>query len=108
MAVHVADDSSVVGVVGLAPWWSAQDPVRTLAGRALVAAHGRRDRITSFAETTRYTERAQGHRPPLSQLPSTWGPLGHGMLTGIDQWNTAAVTSDRPAAGAARPGVADA
>ena len=59
VAVHVADDPSVVGVVGLAPWWSAQDPVHTLAGRSLVAAHGRRDRITSYAETSRYVERAR-------------------------------------------------
>ena len=28
VAVHVADDPSVVGVVGLAPWWSAEDPSR--------------------------------------------------------------------------------
>jgi alpha/beta superfamily hydrolase len=53
VAVHAADDPSLVGVAGLAPWWSADDPVSTLTGRALVAAHGQRDRITSFAETGR-------------------------------------------------------
>ena len=62
VAVHVADDPSVVGVVGLAPWWSAQDPVHTLAGRSLVAAHGRRDRITSFAETTAVRRARPGGR----------------------------------------------
>ena len=35
------------------------DPVATLAGRTLRAAHGRRDRITSFRETARYVERAR-------------------------------------------------
>lgn len=91
VAVHVADDPSVVGVVGLAPWWSAEDPVHTLTGRALVAAHGRRDRITSFAETERYVERAKGIATAVQLVDM--GLLGHYMLTGADQWNTAAQTS---------------
>jgi pimeloyl-ACP methyl ester carboxylesterase len=91
VAVHVADDPSVVGVVGLAPWWSAQDPVRPLAGRTLVAAHGRRDRITSYAETARYVERA---RPvAIDATLRDMGALGHYMLTGADQWNEVALDS---------------
>ena len=46
-AVHVADHPSVVGVVALAPWLERSDPVRKLAGKHLIAGHGRRDRITS-------------------------------------------------------------
>ena len=80
VAVHVADDPSVVGVVGLAPWWSADDPVRTLAGRTLRAAHGRRDRITSFRETTRYVARAAAVAD--SAELQDMGALGHYMLTG--------------------------
>ena len=91
VAVHVADDPSVVGVVGLAPWWSSDDPIDTLPGRALVAAHGRRDRITSFAETTRYVERAKGIATAVELVDM--GPLGHYMLTNVDAWNTAASTS---------------
>ncbi|WP_199904919.1 alpha/beta hydrolase [Nocardioides sediminis] len=91
VAVHVADDPSVVGVVGLAPWWSAQDPVRTLAGRTLVAAHGRRDRITSYAETARYVERAR--RVAVDATLRDMGALGHYMLTGADQWNDVALES---------------
>jgi predicted esterase len=91
VAVHVADDPSVVGVVGLAPWWSAQDPVRTLAGRSLVAAHGRRDRITSYAETARYVERAR--RVAVDATLRDMGPLGHYMLTGAEQWNDVALDS---------------
>lgn len=91
VAVHVADDPSVVGVVGLAPWWSAEDPVRTIAGRALVAAHGRRDRITSFAETTRFVERAKGIATAVQLVDM--GLLGHYMLAGAEQWNTAARTA---------------
>jgi predicted esterase len=91
VAVHVADDPSVVGVVGLAPWWSAQDPVHTLAGRTLVAAHGRRDRITSYAETARYVERAR--RVAVDATLRDMGALGHYMLTGAEQWNDVALDS---------------
>jgi pimeloyl-ACP methyl ester carboxylesterase len=93
VAVHVADDPSVVGVVGLAPWWSAQDPVRTLAGRTLRAAHGRRDRITSFGETTRYVARAA--EVADSARLEDMGPLGHYMLTGAARWHTVAIESVR-------------
>jgi pimeloyl-ACP methyl ester carboxylesterase len=91
VAVHVADDPSVRGVVGLAPWWSAQDPVHTLAGRTLRAAHGRRDRITPFGETVRFVERARtvADSAELRDM----GPLGHYMLTGAGHWHDVAIAS---------------
>lgn len=91
VAVHVADDPSVRGVVGLAPWWSAQDPVHTLAGRTLRAAHGRRDRITSFGETVRFVERARtvADSAELRDM----GPLGHYMLAGSRRWHDIALDS---------------
>ena len=91
VAVHVADDPSVVGVVGLAPWWSAQDPVATLAGRTLRAAHGRRDRITSFRETARFVERAAvvADHAELQDM----GALGHYMLAGSTRWHDVAISS---------------
>lgn len=91
VAVHVADDPSVRGVVGLAPWWSADDPVRTLAGRTLVAAHGRRDRITSFRETSRYVERAAAVAD--STELQDMGALGHYMLAGSARWHDVAIES---------------
>lgn len=91
VAVHVADDPSVRGVVGLAPWWSAEDPVATLAGRTLRAAHGRRDRITSFRETARYVERARTVADD-AQLRDM-GALGHYMLTGSRRWHDVAAAS---------------
>lgn len=91
VAVHVADDPSVVGVVGLAPWWSADDPVDTLAGCSLVAAHGRRDRITSYAETRRYVERAR--TVASAATLHDMGALGHYMLTGVERWNDVAIDS---------------
>ncbi|SEB28635.1 Alpha/beta hydrolase family protein [Nocardioides exalbidus] len=91
VAVHVADDPSVVGVVGLAPWWSAEDPVDTLAGRTLKAAHGRRDRITSFKETTRYVERARAVADSVELRDM--GALGHYMLSGSTRWHDVATRS---------------
>ncbi|GAB3036899.1 alpha/beta hydrolase [Nocardioides flavus (ex Wang et al. 2016)] len=91
VAVHVADDPSVVGVVGLAPWWSSDDPVHTLAGRTLRAAHGRRDRITSFRETARYVDRARevADSADLRDM----GGLGHYMLAGSRRWHDVAISS---------------
>lgn len=91
VAVHVADDPSVHGVVGLAPWWSAQDPVETLRGRSLLAAHGTRDRITSFKETARYVERAE--TVAVGADLQDMGPLGHYMLAGSTAWHDVAATS---------------
>ena len=91
VAVHVADDPSVVGVVGLAPWWSADDPVGPLAGRALRAAHGRRDRITSFRETSRYLDRARAVAASVEL--HDMGGLGHYMLAGSRRWHDVAVGS---------------
>jgi len=91
VAVHVADDPSVRGVVGLAPWWSAEDPVATLAGRTLRAAHGRRDRITSFHETGRYVARARAVAD--SAELQDMGALGHYMLTGSRRWHDVALAS---------------
>lgn len=91
VAVHVADDPSVVGVVGLAPWWSSQDPTRTLKGRTLLAAHGRRDRITSFAHTEAYVDRASTIATHAQLIDM--GRLGHYMLGEKDHWNDVAVES---------------
>ncbi|HEV2798745.1 MAG TPA: alpha/beta fold hydrolase [Nocardioides sp.] len=93
VAVHAADDPSVVGVVGLAPWWSAEDPVAGLAGRALRAAHGRRDRITSFRETARYVERAGAVADSVAL--EDMGALGHYMLTGSRRWHDVALRAVR-------------
>jgi alpha-beta hydrolase superfamily lysophospholipase len=89
-AVWVADDPSVVGVVGLAPWLPPDDPVAPLAGKQLVAAHGRRDRITSARATERYVRRAAAVTESARFVDM--GPLGHYMLTGARRWNAAAVT----------------
>ena len=93
VAVHVADDPQVRGVVGLAPWWQPGDPVATLRGRHLVAAHGRRDRVTSFRATAAYVDRARA--VAASADFRDMGRLGHYMLSGVAAWNETAVAATR-------------
>ena len=83
-ALHVADDPSVAGVVALAPWIEPDTPVVGLAGRQLVAAHGRRDRITSAPATRAYVERATA--VAASARFVDMGGLGHYLLRGRRQW----------------------
>ena len=91
VAVHVADDPLVTGVVGLAPWFPPGEPVEALAGKHLVAAHGRTDRITSFAATAAYVDRA-GAVAASAELKDM-GRVGHYMLKRIPAWNDVALGS---------------
>jgi predicted esterase len=87
-AIHVADDPSVVGVVGLAPWFPPDEDVTPLTGRHLLAAHGRRDRITSYPATAAFVDRA---RPvAASARLRDMGPIGHYLLRRVTEWNRVA------------------
>jgi dienelactone hydrolase len=87
-AVHVADDPSVVGVVALAPWFPRDEPVAALSGRLLLAAHGRRDRITSYRATAEFVARARAvaDRAELRDM----GRAGHYLLVRAAAWNDVA------------------
>jgi alpha-beta hydrolase superfamily lysophospholipase len=89
-AVRSADESAVVGVVGLAPWLPPDDPIDALAGKHLVAVHGTRDRITSPRATARYVDRAAtvAASARFVELPG----LGHYMFRGLGRWNDVAVS----------------
>lgn len=84
-AVHVADDVDVVGVVGLAPWLPEGEPVGALAGKRLLAAHGRRDHITSPRATRAYVERAARVAAEVDFVDM--GPVGHYLLKRVRAWN---------------------
>lgn len=84
-AVHVAADPAVRGVVALAPWWPAGEPVEGLVGRSLRAAHGRRDRITSYRATAAYVERASA--AGVDATLTDMGPAGHYLLRRIRRWH---------------------
>jgi dienelactone hydrolase len=84
-AVHVADDPSVVGVVALAPWFPGGETVAGLVGKPLRAAHGRRDRITSYRATAAYVARANAAGADATLQDMGWA--GHYMLSRVGLWN---------------------
>lgn len=89
-AVAVADHPDVAGVVALAPWLPATEPVDALAGKHLVAAHGSLDRITSAQHTRQFVRRA---RPVAASAEYVdMGPVGHYMLRRMRAWNDLAVS----------------
>ncbi len=90
-AVHVADDPNVRGVVALAPWLPPGESVDQLAGKALFAAHGTGDRITSAKATAAYVRRAA--KVARSAEFHDMGPVGHYLLRGRTAWNDWALTS---------------
>ncbi|HSE09020.1 MAG TPA: alpha/beta fold hydrolase [Nocardioidaceae bacterium] len=84
-AVAVADHRQVTGVVALAPWLPAQEPVRPLAGRRFAAAHGRADRITSFKATAEFVRRAESVAESTELVDM--GRVGHYMFRRLRAWN---------------------
>jgi predicted esterase len=84
-AVHVADDPHVTGVVALAPWLPPGEPVEGLAGKPLRAAHGRRDRITSYRATRAYVDRASAAGSDATLTDMGWA--GHYLLSRVGLWN---------------------
>ncbi len=92
-AAYVADDPSVVGVVALAPWWQADDPVAALRGRPVAAAHGRSDKITSARLTRAFLARADG--VAASTEFHDMGRVGHYLLRRVPEWNEFAVSRCR-------------
>lgn len=87
-AAAVSDDPIVRGVVALAPWFPPGEPVGPLAGKALVAAHGRDDRITSFQATQAYVARARAVAASADLVDM--GALDHAMVHGLARWNEVA------------------
>lgn len=88
-ATLVADDESVRGVVALAPWFPAGHPVDALSGKHLVAAHGRADRVTSYAATEQYVARA-GSIAASVRLIDVGDDAEHYMLQDLRRWNIVA------------------
>jgi dienelactone hydrolase len=88
-AVRAADDASVRGVVALAPWLPAGEPVAALAGKRLVAAHGTRDRITSARATQDFVDRAARAGADASYVDM--GDVGHYLLRRMGRWNALAL-----------------
>ena len=90
--VAVAGHPTVRGVIALAPWLPAEDPVDPLAERRLVAAHGSRDRITPASATREFVARAAavGDAEFVDM-----GPIGHYLLRRVGAWNDVVVAGSR-------------
>lgn len=85
VGVRVADDGNVVGVVGLAPWLPAGDPVGPLATRRLCVIQGTRDRELPMSTTTALLSRAgaAGIRVRRRQVRAG----GHAMVLRMGTWS---------------------
>ena len=84
-ACALADDDGVAGVVGLAPWLPAGEPVDAAAGHRLVLAHGQRDRWTSAQGSLEWSRRARRAGAQVARYEL--GPVGHFMVSGLGRWN---------------------
>lgn len=85
VALRVADSARVVGVVALAPWCEASDPVLQLAGEDVLIAHGTRDRITSPEASLAFARRAQTIGAQVRRIEISGGT--HGMLRRAGLWH---------------------
>ncbi|MFF9346825.1 serine aminopeptidase domain-containing protein [Streptomyces sp. NPDC014734] len=85
-ALRAAGHPLVRGVVGLAPWCPADDPVAQLADRDVILIHSTRDRITSPRESQSFTGRARraGARACLVAIRGS----DHAMLRRAGAWHT--------------------
>lgn len=103
-ALWVAGDAQVAGVVALAPWCEAADPVDQLAGQDVLIAHGTRDRITSPAGSLGYARRAVAAGAGVRRL-EVEGET-HAMLRRPTFWDrlVADFVSARPDPSAGAPG----
>jgi dienelactone hydrolase len=83
-ALLAAGAPTVTAVCALAPWVESSDPVRQLVGRAVLIAHGDRDRITDPAGSLAYAARARAVTPKVCrfELPGD----GHAMLRRRHDW----------------------
>jgi len=89
-SVAVADDPQVTGVVALAPWFPAGEPIRALSSKHLAAAQGRRDKITSYKATRAFLQRAADLT--VSTEFEDMGRVGHYMFRRRKAWNEFAIT----------------
>ena len=84
-ALRVGGHTGVRGVVGLAPWLPADEPVDQLAGRRVLLAHGTADRMTSPRGTAAFASRLEAAHVPVSLVDITGE--GHPMLRRPALWH---------------------
>lgn len=82
---RIADELGVVGVVGLAPWLPADEPIRQFAGVPVAVIHGTRDRIIPADTTLPYLTRLT--RSGVAVNRTVLAGTGHAMLRRWRDWN---------------------
>jgi dienelactone hydrolase len=94
-AIYSAAHDNVRAVVGVAPWIEQRDPVRTLAGRRVLIAHGDRDRMTDPRASAAYARAAEpyaesvtfvsiaGERHAMLRRARLWHDLSTGFVLGV-------------------------
>jgi len=84
-ALRVAGSDGVAGVVALAPWVPAGEPVAQVAGRRIVVAHGTEDDVTDPAASRRWVDRAReaGGDVRFEEVPGD----GHAMVRHPRRWH---------------------
>ncbi|MFW6869510.1 alpha/beta fold hydrolase [Nocardioides sp. CPCC 206347] len=95
VAVRVAGKPHVAGVIGLTPWFPADEAVDTLAHRHLAVAINPGDPHATAAEATAYCARAttQAISVDYQEIGSEGlgrlarGYIGHGMLMNPSRWH---------------------
>lgn len=90
VGVRVAGADNVVGVVGLAPWLPANDPVKPLRDRRLSAIQGSRDHELPASTTAAFLARATAFGVAVRRREIRGG--GHAMLFRMGRWSACAVT----------------
>jgi len=85
-ALAAAGGTGVVAVCALAPWVEAGEPVAQLAGRAVVIAHGDRERMTDPAGSYAYAV----HAKEITDRIARYDVLGdgHAMLRRAGDWSS--------------------
>lgn len=84
VALRVADDPAVAGVCALAPWTPPGEPVEAVAGRAVLIAHGTKDRMTDPVASHAFAERAE--KVTSRSVRFEVGGEGHAMLRRSRVW----------------------
>lgn len=101
-ALRIADEPAVTGVLGLAPWLPADEPLRHLLDVPVRLVHGDRDRIVPEPSTRAFVGRLRS--AGVDVRPTVLPDSGHGMLRHWRRWNfetVAAVTELLRASGVA-------
>lgn len=83
-ALRVADHPAVTAVCALAPWTTDDEPVRQLAGRSVLIAHGDRERTTDPRLSFRFAVRAKQVTTRVCRFDVLGD--GHAMLRRAHDW----------------------